>query len=266
MLLLPVVLLLLLAGAAAPATAEVLREETSERYALASGGRVEITNVNGNLEFSSWERDEVLLEATKVVKALGHGRAARALEDLRIEVEHTPELLEVRTRPPRGSDGVSGWLTGGHVQARVTYRVTLPRGVSLAAKTVNGDVFLDAVSGTVTAATTNGQIHIVEGVGEAKASTTNGNIRAEFVELARGGNVELRTTNGGIAVFVPATTAADLDASTVNGAVTTDFAVLVDGSTAWRRKSLRGAINGGGGRITLETVNGSIQLRIRDGG
>ncbi|HVR30677.1 MAG TPA: hypothetical protein VMS86_14235, partial [Thermoanaerobaculia bacterium] len=94
MLLLPVVLLLFLAGAAAPATAEVLREETAERYALAPGGRVEITNVNGNLEFSSWERDEVLLETTKVVKALGHGRAARAIEDLRIEVEHTPELLE----------------------------------------------------------------------------------------------------------------------------------------------------------------------------
>jgi DUF4097 and DUF4098 domain-containing protein YvlB len=154
---------------------------------------------------------------------------------------------------------------GGHIQARVTYRVTLPRTVRLEAATVNGDVLIDAVTGPIVARTVNGRIDIEAAASGATASTTNGNIRAEFLDLAGGGEIVLRTTNGGIVAYVPAAAGVDIDASTVNGAVNTDFAVLADGSSAaWRRKSLRGAINGGGTQVTLETVNGSIQLRTHD--
>jgi DUF4097 and DUF4098 domain-containing protein YvlB len=254
-------LLVLLTGLAAPAFPEVLREETSDRYRLAPGAAVEIENVNGDLEFSSWDQPDVLLEVTKVVKTLGHGRASRALSDLEVEVEESADALSIKTKLPPRMSGLAAWLTGGHIQARVTYRVTLPRGVRVVAATVNGDIVMDSLSGSIDAETTNGQIHIVEAAGAGRASTTNGNIRAEFRQLAEGSNLELRTTNGGIVVYVPGSTRAEIDASTVNGAVTSDFAVLSDGSTSWRRKSLRGAINGGGGRVTLETVNGSIQLR-----
>jgi len=265
-LVLGLLLLSLPAGFAAPAGAEVLREETVETYALAPGARLRIQNTNGSLEFTSWDRDEVRLEVTKVVKTLGHSRARRALDDLRIEVTQSPDALEVETRNPGLRGGIVAWLSGGPVQARVTYRVTVPRDVRVEATTVNGDVVMDTVRGSITARTTNGQIHLVGAAGVAKASTTNGNIRAEFVAIADPSELVLRTTNGGIVVYVPGTIRADIDASTVNGAVNTDFAVLTDSSSAWRRKSLRGALNGGGGQLRLETVNGSIQLRkIADG-
>jgi hypothetical protein len=255
----------LLAGIAVPAAAETLRDESRETYPLQPGSRVEITNVNGDLEFSSWDRDEALVEITRVVKARGSDRASRALEDLRIEVRHSPSSLEITTRQPSGVSSVLTWLFEGQVQQRVEYRVTLPRGARLEATTINGDVRVDTVTGGLEAETTNGRIELLGAAGAASASTTNGSISAEFVELGSGRDVELSTTNGGIVVYVPVAAGMDLSASTVNGVVDTDFAVLSSGSSARRRNSLRGAINGGGGQLTLETVNGSIELRALDG-
>jgi hypothetical protein len=257
-------LVALLAGIAAPTAAETLRDESRETYPLQPGSRVEIHNVNGQLEFSSWDRDEALVEITRVVKARGD-RAARALEDLRIEVRHSPSSLEIRTRQPDGVSSVLAWLLGGGVQYQVEYRVTLPRRVQLEATNVNGNIRVDAVTGDLRTETTNGRIELVGATGAATASTTNGSIRAEFVELGSGRDVELSTVNGGIVVSVPATAALDISASTVNGAVSSDFSALSSGSSAWRRRSLRGAVNGCGGQLSLATVNGSIEVRALDG-
>jgi hypothetical protein len=252
----------LLAGLAAPSAAETLREETRETYPIQPGSRVEITNVNGDVELFSWDRSEALVEATKVLKYRGR-RGARALDDLRIEVRHSPESLEIETRQPPGVASIFAWLFGGLVQSQVTYRVTLPRGTRVEATTVNGDVSVDAVGGTVLARTTNGRIEISGAEGAATARTTNGSIRAELVELGSG-RVDLHTINGSIDVYLPATAAFEVSASTVNGSVQSDFAALPSGASALFRRTLRGAINGGGGQLTLGTVNGSIELHARD--
>ena len=244
-----------------PAFGETLREEFSRTFRLDTGGDVSIRNTNGNLDFSTWERAEVLIEATKVVKAMGRSRAQDVLEQVEIEIDHSNGSLTVKTILPE-SKGALSWLFGRGVDAKVSYRVTLPRLVELDAHTVNGNVNVDSVTGTIDARTTNGQIRITDAAGKAIARTTNGNIRAEFRKIESGSNCDFRTTNGGITVWVPETLGADVEASTVNGAVNTDFSILADASgDRWRRKRLTGEINGGGGQLSLHTVNGSIQLR-----
>jgi DUF4097 and DUF4098 domain-containing protein YvlB len=57
---------------------------------------------------------------------------------------------------------------------------------------------------------------------------------------------------------VPATFRANLDASTTNGSIRSDLPVTVSGQI--NRRSLRGALNGGGPELELETTNGSIQI------
>jgi hypothetical protein len=249
-----------------PAFGETLRERFKETYPVRAGAEVSLTNVNGNLEFSSWERDEVLVEATKVVKTMGRSRAEEALEALRIEVESSPGAVIIRTIFPERKGGVSGWLLGRDVDAMVSYKVTLPREIQLDARTVNGNVSVAALAGMLDAKTTNGTIKITESAGKTRAHTTNGSIIAEF-RAAADGDCVFSTTNGGITVVVPESTQADVAATTKNGAVKTDFVALVDESEdRWRRKKLRGSINGGGNQLTLETVNGSIQLRKLEGG
>ena len=245
-------------------SAETLREEFRETYALSAGGSFWVQNTNGSLEIVSWDENEVLVEATKFVKALGRERAQEAMEALEINVEESADRVAVKTKQPKASSGFMSWLFGHNVDAKVSYRVKVPRGIHVRALTVNGNVDIHAVDGFIDAETTNGQIRISEARSSASASTTNGSIRAEFSELRSVDDMNFRTTNGGITVYAPSDLECSLSASTVNGAVSTDFAVTVEGSKGASRKKLKGDINGGGGELSLRTVNGSIALRKSD--
>ena len=70
-------------------------------------------------------------------------------------------------------------------------------------------------------------------------------------------DLEIKTVNGSIHVTLPATASTTVDAETVNGRIVSDFAVS-DGTVTRRR--LKGTIGGGGRGMSLETVNGSIQI------
>ena len=96
----PLVAVLLFAGIAASLSAETLREEFSKRYSIASGGSFSVHNVSGNLEIVSWNEDEVLVEASKVVKTVGRDRAEEAIAALKIEVDESPNEIVVRTTLP----------------------------------------------------------------------------------------------------------------------------------------------------------------------
>ena len=61
--------------------------------------------------------------------------------------------------------------------------------------------------------------------------------------------------NGSIEIEVPANLDADLDMRTVNGSLTSDFPIMIQGRMNPRR--MRATIGKGGRRIRLETVNGS---------
>ncbi len=65
--------------------------------------------------------------------------------------------------------------------------------------------------------------------------------------------------NGSIALSLPADASTDVQATTVNGSITTDFPLTVTGKISPRR--LTGTIGGGGRSMDLETVNGSVTLR-----
>lgn len=242
-------------------SAEELRQDFSQRYELAPGASVSLKNTNGSIVVSSWAENDVLVEATKVIKTLGRSRAEDAMRDLRIEISRPSGDLEIRTRHPQSASGISGWLFGRHVTARVSYRVKVPKGTAVRATTVNGNIGMEAIDGEIVVETTNGKILITEARGKAKVSTTNGSIRAEFTHLAAGADMSFRTTNGSITVYLPKDLPCTVNASTVNGAVSTDFAVPIKSHGHRGHKRLQADINGGGGELTMRTVNGSIQLR-----
>lgn len=244
-------------------SAEELREQFSERYELAHGSTVSLKNTNGSILVSSWAEDDVLVEATKVIKTLGRSRAEEAMRDLRIEVSRPSGDLEIRTRHPQSASGISGWLFGRQVTARVSYRVKVPHGTSVRATTVNGNVGIESIDGEIVVETTNGKILITDAGGRAKVSTTNGSIRAEFAHLDAAGDMSFRTVNGSITVYVPKDLPCTVNASTVHGAVSTEFAVLIKSHGPRGRKQLHADINGGGRELSMRTVNGSIHLRKR---
>ncbi|MCZ6506870.1 MAG: DUF4097 family beta strand repeat-containing protein [Acidobacteria bacterium] len=247
---------------AAPGGAEELRQEFRQLYDLGAGATVSVRNTNGSLDIAKWKGDQVLVEATKTVEALGRSRVEAAMEALRIAVNHSGTRLEIRTELPENTSGALSWLFGRQVRARVSYRIRVPGGIAIRALTVNGNITVEAIDGKVDAETTNGQIVIRGAQASTIASTLNGSIRADFGSVSDAGEINFRTTNGAITVYAPHDLGCSVDASSVHGSVTTDFLIVVQREHG--RKQLRGDINGGGRRLSLRTVNGSIQLRKKD--
>src|SRR5215475_6401151 len=71
-----------------------LSEEFHQTYAITPDGRVALENINGDVHISSWERNEVRVDAVK------YADTKERLEEAKIEVDSGKDYLSIRTRYP----------------------------------------------------------------------------------------------------------------------------------------------------------------------
>jgi hypothetical protein len=224
--------------------------------ALDPGQTVEIKGINGGISAEYTTGSEVEVEAVK------RGRRSNP-DEVRIVVdEHQGGVTICALYPtPSGEPantcepGKSGRMTSRKNDVTVYFKVKVPRGVGMTARTVNGGIEIEGLRGDVKATTVNGSITLSTN-GSAQANTVNGSIRAALGKV--GEETAFETVNGQIVLDLPDDLSADLDAQTVNGHIDSDFEVSVRGKITKHR--LRGRIGGGGAPLALSTVNGSIEL------
>lgn len=246
-------------GALLTLPAQALHAQDVERVTwngtLGANRTVYIHNVNGAVRLEAGSGSRVEVEAIK--------RTRRGdLEDVRIETrESNGDIIICALHFEQASctaNGIRGErprrLRGDDVS--VEFIVRVPRSAHVDANTVNGDVAIPGVAGTVRAHTVNGDIEARSSEGRVSASTVNGSIT---VAGRVDSGVEYSTVNGSVTVELPADTNADADLSTVNGRISTDFPMTFDGTINPRR--IRASIGSGGPSLRIRTVNGSIRLR-----
>jgi hypothetical protein len=141
----------------------------------------------------------------------------------------------------------------------VHFVVRLPRGVKVRAQSVNGAIDVSGARAEVVARTVNGRVDASTSNGPVDAKTVNGAINVRMESLNSSGDMEFETVNGSVRIEAPRNLAADVTMSTVNGSLTSDFPLTVQGRISKQR--INATINGGGRRLTLRTVNGSVELR-----
>lgn len=240
------------------ARSEELREHFEKTYTLPSSGALSLRNVNGRIEIRSWDKNQVKIEAEKVVRARGRGEAEEIIKEIRISVRRLGNEIRVETELPKGWRGEWELLDlifgRKHPQIRVDYTLLVPKKIDLDIKSTNGGINICEVAGQICTRTTNGHIKILRVQGSVDARSTNGSVKL----LKAMGPVEAKTTNGSITVYLPPHIKADVEASTTNGSIYTDFPLEVRGKLTSRK--IRGLINGGGGLIELHTTNGSIRI------
>lgn len=191
---------LLAVGVAAVPAAGAPQQMWTARYPLASGGQVEVINIQGSISIEGWDRAEVELTVLQSgVEELGQS-------DVSIAVEPRPNALRVRTV----------YLPGAESSIQVDYRLRVPRQVVLEAlHTVNGDIVVRDVEGAVEAHTLNGDIEETGVAGSLVARTLNGDVRVSLRRLPEpGGRVQLESVNGDLSLRLPADAAADLSGRT----------------------------------------------------
>ena len=146
--------------------------------------------------------------------------------------------------------------------ATADFEATLPANVVLDVRNTNGDVSIDGITGGVTAKTVNGDIDAENVGGKLSLSTTNGSLEVSAAPDASLLGVLLNTTNGEIRAELPGSVEGAFDLSTVNGEVSSDFA-LESATTSQHNKAprqLRGRIGSADQTIKMRTINGSVTV------
>jgi DUF4097 and DUF4098 domain-containing protein YvlB len=245
-------LLALAIGAHASDHRGALSEEFHQTYAITSDGRIELDNINGAVHISSWERNEVKVDAVK------YADTKERLEEAKIEIDSGKDYLSIRTKYP---DHNNNWNWGSHNNpASVEYTLTVPRAANLdEIKLINGALDLTGITGEVRASCINGRLEAHDLSGRAKLSTINGRLDARFAQLS-GQDVDLNSVNGSLELTIPSDSNAEVDASTVSGGISNDFGLRVN-DHRFVGHDLRGELGKGGSHIHLSDVNGRIEIR-----
>ena len=222
-------------------------------FELASRDRVAVDGGgNGGIEVTGWDRDDILVRARVQVWSESND-PARIAESIEIITDEP----RIRAEGPRSQNGVFG---SRHEGWAVSFELQVPFESDLLLDATNGGIAIADVDGELEFDTTNGGIQLERVAGDVRGRTTNGGIRVDLdADEWVGRGLDLQTTNGGITIDVPAGFRADLEATTVNGGLRTDFPVVVDGRIGRRR--LEAELNGGGAPVRLATVNGGVSVR-----
>ncbi len=263
------------------AVAGPAKKVTEKVFPFASNGEVSIESRNGRIAIEAWDRPEVRVQITRVVRGTDDKQAQDLLRELRADVELLPGRLEIVSRYPKRRENVGLWdFLGRKVAAMdIHYYLQVPKATALTlhttngeirvrgvahaveAITTNGDVRVSGATGSVEVQTTNGTLELLAISGDVTGSTTNGSVRAEVRSLDADGNVELTTTNGNVVIYLPPALRASITANTTNGKVMSSFPLTL--SQEMSSKSIRGTIGGAGkgAELELATTNGNILVK-----
>jgi len=218
-----------------------------------SSGQLEINGVNGEIVAEPGTGDKVEVTADK------SGRRSDPAE-VKIDVVKDSDGITICAVYPGAGNACEPGDHSSHTHnndVEVNFHVLVPGGVRFSANTVNGGVKVHGLSGPVKAHTVNGGCDI-ETSSSGEAATVNGGVHAVLGKVPASGKLDFSTVNGSITLLLPDDLSADVEGSTVNGGIESDFPVTMSGR--WGPRSMHGTIGKGGAKLTASTVNGSIRL------
>jgi DUF4097 and DUF4098 domain-containing protein YvlB len=229
-------------------------EDTEEMtFDVNPGARISLENINGDITITGGSGSQV--------KVTAHKKAGKQeyLDELKVVTDADADYVRIETRHPKNESGWLNWGNDGN--GSVSYVLSVPSDATLdAIETVNGDVRISAVGGTVKAGTVNGGLEVENLSADVSLETVNGTITADFDTLGADQRVDAEAVNGRIELLLPADASARVNAETVNGSIDADDFGL-EPEKGFVGRDLSGEIGGGDARISLDTVNGSIKIR-----
>jgi DUF4097 and DUF4098 domain-containing protein YvlB len=245
--------------------ARTIKDTFKKNITFNQGGYLSLTNVNGNIEISSWENSEVEIVAHKEVRVTDAEHAEELMEKLKIIVTENVNEIQIETELPRRGrgSGFFDWLfEKGNGSYSVSYEIKVPIEIDLNINTTNGNIEIQDIKGRIRMKSTNGGITAQGIKGFIRCKTTNGSVRAKFDQIPGDDQIYFKTTNGSVKLYLPKDYAGEVDLKTTNGKIETDFPLTIH--EGWSSKHVSGSISEGDGEIECTTTNGNISLYYND--
>jgi DUF4097 and DUF4098 domain-containing protein YvlB len=167
----------------------------------------------------------------------------------------------VRVKLSTGNGAVSVEGAGSDVQASTgNGRVRIAEtGGQVRASTGNGDVEVRNAKGRVNVSTGNGDVDVVTVEGPVEVSSGNGDIDVRMSALRASESMSFSTGSGDVSLTLPTNYNGELDASTGNGTIRSDFDLKIKGQLNPRH--IRATIGSGGPMLRMSTGNGQFEIR-----
>ena len=221
--------------------------EMREQTLAQTGGVISVDGrQNGGISIKGWDQNQILVRARIQTGAISGSEAEELAKQVRIE---TGGAKIFASGPDNRRD--FHW--------DVSYEVFVPRRADLSLEAHNGGIAIADVNGRIDFTALNGGVVLRRVGGSVHGGTTNGGI---VVELAGdrwdGETLDVRTTNGGIVISVPENYSAHLETGTVNGGLSIDFPVTVQGKIS---RELAVNLGSGGPTVRAMTTNGGVRIR-----
>lgn len=201
---------------------------------------------NGSISIRGADVETITVIAKIAATANTQGEADAIAKQVKINVTPT----EITSDGPDQTN---------HRNWYVSFDVTVPRSAAVMARTRNGGVSLEGLTGRSEAHAVNGPVSIYNMSGEVIGRTQNGPVVADLQGTRwQGAGLDLQTTNGPVNLRIPDGYNAHLETGTVNGPMRFDFPVTVQGNIN-RRLSVE--LGKGGPTIRAVTTNGPVVVR-----
>lgn len=240
--------------------AKTVIKEFKKTVDFRPNGTVYIRNNNGNIELESWENDYVDIYAEIIVRDKDDREAQDLLDEIQIKIEESGDRISIvpEYSSRTSSNNFWDWIFGSNSPPVINFKVKVPLETSPELESMNGNIMIENIRGVTKAGTLNGGIRLYRMQGSVDAHTTNGSIEAMLISTDRDDDVQIKTINGSIIVSLSEDIAAYIKASTINGGIETDLPLTIKGKIL--KKNIEASLNGGGGHISLSTVNGGIRI------
>lgn len=266
---------------------EIVRDE--KRFKVSGIGDVRVSTFDGSIEIQSWDKPDIVIEIEK------RGPSKSAVADLEISSEQKGNVIELDVKRPR-NESFSG--IGLHQTASARLIVNVPRETNVRARSGDGSIRIERVTGRIDLRTGDGSIKASDVSGELTFDTGDGSVTVDgaagklSVDTADGsvnvsgtlgaltlhtgdGSVvyradpgstmtepwDITTGDGGVSLYLPAEFGAELDAHTGDGTIRNDLNVENAGEERERR-TLRGRLGPGGKALRVRTGDGAIRLKL----
>jgi len=236
---LAVTVLFLVAGAE-----KSIAQDFQKTYSISSGGQVRIATVSGDVAVTGYDGDTIVVHGYK---------DGRDRDRVQIEDASAGDRVDLRVRYPESCN----------CDASVRFEVRVPRAVNYNFEriaSVSGNVQVENITGRLKAEAVSGNVGVRDVSGLVSASAVSGNVTVEIRSLEGAGDMKFSAVSGNVTVKAPANLDADIEMSSVSGALKTDFPIEVQERRYGPGQSARGRLGAGSRNLRISSVSGRVSL------
>lgn len=221
---------------------------------LPPAGSVTIETHNGSIKVNTWDRPEIEIHA-RIEMNSGFGSQEDAsrhrFNETSVDIDSLGDSVRIKSNYPQ-------WDTLPGSNPEIDYTIHAPRTARWTIRDHNSQIEVNDLHARLSISTHNSRV-IVNGLfGALELDTHNGNARVQFASFIAASSVQ--THNGDVELIMPASSKFNLQTSSHNGRIQSEFLVMTR-NISRRGANIIGTVNGGGPTLRLSSQNGSFRIR-----